>query len=177
MCRRGTEEAFRSLLDRHYIYILRFCWRMMGSRDEALDLTQEVFTRMLVSLPKLDPQPSLRPWLRRVALNLCLNALESRGRDPTLGRMEEANGDDQDVTGSIARDSVVETIVARDRLHHVAAAVKSLSVMQRAVVILKAVDGLSNERIGQLLELPEGTVKSHLSRARDRLRQAVSEGE
>ncbi len=148
----------------------------MGSREEALDLTQEVFARMLASLPRLDPQPSLRPWLRRVALNLCLNALEFRGRDPLAGR--EAKFDrDRDTAEQTAPDGVVQTVVARDRLDHVASAVKLLSPMQRAVVVLKAVDGLSNERISLMLELPEGTVKSHLSRARNKLRQAISERE
>lgn len=80
LCRHGKEDAFDLLLDRHYEYVLKLCWRMTGHRDEAMDLTQEVFTRLITYLARINPQPSLRPWLRRVAINLCLTALSSSRR-------------------------------------------------------------------------------------------------
>ncbi|MDP2871101.1 MAG: RNA polymerase sigma factor [Bacillota bacterium] len=177
LCRDGAENAYRALLDRHYVYVLKLCWRMTGVRDEAMDLTQEVFTRLITSLPRLQPQPSLRPWLRRVALNLCLSALSARRR---IGQAEVCvNGQDGDGEfGARDRvDQVAQAVMARERLSRVAAAMQSLSPVQRAVVILKAVDGLSHGHIARILDLPQGTVKSHLSRARTRLRHATSGGE
>lgn len=177
LCRHGAEAALRELLDRHYLYVLKLCWRVTGSRDEALDLTQEVFARMLTSLPVLDPQPSLRPWLRRVALNLCLSAASARGRGLRDGSGGEGNCGGQWASGAYESDPVAEAVVARDRFQRVAAAVQLLSPVQRAVVVLRAVDGLSHGRIAELLQLPEGTVKSHLSRARAVLRRVVTEAE
>jgi RNA polymerase sigma-70 factor, ECF subfamily len=153
---------------------------MTGTRDEALDLTQEVFEKMLIALPGLDPQPSLRPWLRRVAINLCLNALSARNRRGQGKQLAQGHPDVAHARSPAwDADPVADSVAAREKLQRVTATLHTMSPVRRAVVVLKVVEGLSYEDIAQLLGLPQGTVRSHLSRARTLLRQAMTlpEGE
>lgn len=168
-CRQGDDAGFAALIAAHQQYVLRLCWRLCGSREQALDLTQEVFLRLLSSLPSLDPRPSLRPWLRRVATNACLKALE---RDSRRRRYQKHAGNLNWSPGSSA-DGVVTQVEARLAVSKVADELPRLSAAQRMVLILRVTEGLSYERIADLMGLPVGTVKSHLSRARSHLRSAV----
>lgn len=174
LCREGREEGFRQLLEAHHDYVLRLCWRILGDREEARDATQEVFVRVVKSVGKLNPDPSLRPWLRRVATNICLNAAEKRTRHPEVLFAEE---DAEMAVGLDARrvagDPVSRQTETRLALDSVAREMDNLSRPQRTVLILKVVEDLSYEAIGELMGLPIGTVKSHLSRARAQLRGAL----
>jgi RNA polymerase sigma-70 factor (ECF subfamily) len=175
-CRRGEERGFRALLEAHQEYVFRLCWRMTGSRHTAMDLTQEVLIRVLRALPNLRPDPSLRPWLRRVATNLCLDETRrSRERGLVAG-----GGVDRDAEGKgqpLAGDPVAETVTARAEIDRVARFLDRLAPQRRAVLILSVVEDLGCAEIAGILGLPEGTVKSHRSRARSQMRRAFLEEE
>jgi len=168
-CRRGDDAGFAALMAAHQQYVLRLCWRLCGSREEALDLSQEVFLRLLSSLSTLDPQPSLRPWLRRVATNACLNALERSSRR----QQHQQDVATLDRTPGSSADGVASQVEARLAVSKVADELPRLSAAQRMVLTLRVTEGLSYERIADVMRLPVGTVKSHLSRARSQLRSAV----
>ena len=178
LCRQGSEAGFRTMLGKHHRFVFALCWRLIGNREEALDVTQEVFLRVSQSVHRLNPNPSLRPWLRRVATNLCLNLLNSRywrdakqdAADPATSREGSPGG------GAVggALDPVGEAAATSDELRRVNEAIKRLPPRQRAVLILKVVEGLSYAEIGRVLALPTGTVKSHLSRARAGLRKTLA---
>ncbi len=174
LCREGKDEGFRQLVETHHEYVLRLCWRMLGDREEAHDAAQEVFLRVIRSLDRLDPRPSLRPWLRRVATNICLNAASRRSRQAAVPLEEEvvemAVGLDSRGGGG---DPVSREAQTRLDLDSVAREMDRLSRQQRMVLVLRVVEDMSYEAIGQLMGLPTGTVKSHLSRARAQLREAL----
>ncbi len=174
LCREGKDEGFRRLVEAHHDYVLRLCWRMLGDREEARDATQEVFIRVIKSLARLNPKPSLRPWLRRVATNICINTAGRRTRQATVAFEEE----DAEMAialecGREAGDPVSRQTETRLALDSVARQMDRLSRPQRMVLVLKVVEDLSYEAIGELMGLPVGTVKSHLSRARAQLRGAL----
>jgi RNA polymerase sigma factor (sigma-70 family) len=176
LCRRGAEAGFSALLSAHHDYVLRLCWRILGQREEAMDVTQEVFLRATQSMSRLDPQPSLRPWLRRVATNLCINAASRSGRSQATGRsvsLEELA--EPALPGSDGgQDPVMTAVAARADLDRVRTGIHLLSPEQRAVLLLRVVEGLGHHEIGQILDCPVGTVKSHLARARGRLRMILN---
>jgi len=172
-CRQGDEEGFRALLEAHQTYVFTLCWRMTGRREEAMDLTQEVFLKVIRALPRLQPRPSLRPWLRRVAVNLCLNQRQADKRRTALrGGLERGA---QPEAGGTGGDPVGETVASLDRVDRIGELLRRLSPAQRSTLILSAVEDLSCNQIAGITGMPAGTVKSHLSRARARLRQALAE--
>lgn len=176
LCRRGAEAGYRALVSVHHDYVFGLCWRVLGSREEALDVTQEVFIRAVRSMDRLDPRPSLRPWLRRVAVNLSINT-QSRaswqaGRHRSVP-LELAEGEANSGGQSSWEDPVARLAELRDDLGTVRRLLDQLSPEQRAVLVLHAGEGLAYPDIATLLGMPLGTVKSHASRARSFLRRSL----
>jgi len=178
LCRQGAEAGFSALLGAHHSYVLRICWRILGQREEALDVTQEVFIRAVSAMSRLDPQPSLRPWLRRVAINLSLDAarrterVELHGEVPALDALGCAGAGRGDAEG--LGDPVGKAVAARAELADIEACIQRLRPELRTVLLLRVVEGLSHQEIAGILECPVGTVKSHLSRAREQLRRMAA---
>jgi RNA polymerase sigma-70 factor (ECF subfamily) len=149
--------------------------RITGNRAEAEDAVQEVLLRMVRSIHRLDPQPSLRPWLRRVATNVCI---DQAGRAERGGGVQIGNGDltglaDQAALATFDSDPVGQQVVERAQIAAVSAAMEGLGRTQRSVLLLRVVEGMSYDAISTVLGLPIGTIKSHLSRARSQLRRAL----
>ncbi|MDD2444179.1 MAG: RNA polymerase sigma factor [Desulfotomaculaceae bacterium] len=85
-CRKGDEQAWRLLLTRYEAYVYRLCFRISGSRDDALDLTQEALVKVLNGLVKFQPGRPFKPWLRQVTVNSCSGGLLLR-RYPWSSRL------------------------------------------------------------------------------------------
>jgi RNA polymerase sigma-70 factor, ECF subfamily len=168
--RRGDASAFEALVRQHDGRIYDFCVRMLGDPEEAFDLSQDIFLSVHQHLDRFRADAKLSTWLLRIAKNHCLNRLKylkRRGR----GRNEEyAEANELSITlaaGGPARPD--EALSAeRDRLL-VRRAIAELDEDQRMLVVLRDVEGLSYEEIIEVTELAEGTVKSRLHRAREKL--------
>lgn len=188
LCRAGSPDAFDRLVETHYDYLLGLCWRITGDRAAAEDSVQEAYLRMIRSIDRLDPRPSLRPWLRRVATNICLDQIAKSKQRAEIAWLDladgGADGSDAGINESAAvggansadLDPVARQVVERSEIAAVAAAMSDLNGQQRAILSLKVVDGLSYEAISDILGMPIGTVKSHLARARAKLRQTLATG-
>lgn len=175
LCRSGAPRAYERLVEAHYGYLLAHCMRITGDPAEAEDAVQEVLLRMVRSINRLDPQPSLRPWLRRVATNVCI---DQAGRAERGGRVLSGDADlvgiaDNAALTNVDSDPVGQQVVERAQLAAVSAAMEGLGRTQRSVLLLRVVEGMSYDAISSALGLPIGTIKSHLSRARSQLRQAL----
>jgi RNA polymerase sigma-70 factor (ECF subfamily) len=174
LCRRGVEAGFRALVSGHHDYVLRLCWRILGNREEALDVTQEVFIRAVRSVDRLDPQPSLRPWLRRVATNLSISASRHAGRlGPAPHAVSLETMESELTSDSDGVDPVGQLVELRDDVAAVHRLLSQLPPEQRAALMLRAGEGLPYGEIAAVLAMPVGTVKSHVSRARASLRRAM----
>lgn len=166
-CEAGAFEVLvRSQQDRMY----DFCVRMLGDREEAFDVTQEIFLSAHQHLDGFRADASLSTWLFRIARNHCLNRLKylqrrGRGRSGDLTEADEVSL--MEAAGAPARpDEVLAAQRERARVHQ---AIAELDEEQRALVVLRDVEGLSYEEIMDITELAEGTVKSRLHRAREKL--------
>ena len=167
---KGDPEAFATLVDEHQRYVYNLALRVVKDENEALDLTQETFVRAWTALPNFRGQSQFRTWLYRITTNLCYNRL------PSLRRSLNDLGDDvlPDVVKSEDTASnplgAVESNEIRTQLHH---AIDQLDANYKILIVMRYHDELSYEEIASLLNLPLGTVKTGLFRAREKLRLAL----
>jgi RNA polymerase sigma-70 factor, ECF subfamily len=167
---KGDPDAFATLVDEHQRYVYNLAFRVVKDENEALDLTQETFIRAWTALPNFRGQSQFRTWLYRITTNLCYNRL------PNLRRSLADLGDDvlPDLPESEERNSnplrQIESSEARIHLHH---AIDQLDANYKILIVMRYHDELSYDEIASLLNLPLGTVKTGLFRAREKLRLAL----
>jgi RNA polymerase sigma-70 factor (ECF subfamily) len=176
--RRRDPDAFELLVRQHQDRVYDFCVRMLNDREEASDLVQEIFVSVHQHLDKFRMDAKLSTWIFRISRNHCINRLKylkrrGRGRSEELdgvgeGRLQDAAG------GPQKPDEALD--VARERAL-VRAAISRLDEEQRALVVLRDIEGLSYDEIVEITELPVGTVKSRLHRAREKLAAILAAGE
>jgi RNA polymerase sigma-70 factor (ECF subfamily) len=172
-CLAGRQGAFDALVARHYRGIYNVAYRMLANSDDAADLTQEAFLRAYTHLRTFQLDRSFIAWIRTITTNLCIDHLRRRGHPPvSLDERLEAGVQHADESAGISPE---DTAVIADDSRRVLAAVQQLPEKQRAVLILRHVEGLKLEEISQTLRMPLGTVKTMLFRGRAAVREMVGE--
>jgi RNA polymerase sigma-70 factor, ECF subfamily len=167
---KGDQEAFGALVTEHQRYVYNLALRVLKNEEEALDLTQETFVRAWTALPNFRGQSQFRTWLYRIVTNLCYNRL------PNLRRSLNELGDD--VISEVPETGLnfanpalgVESRELRSYLHQ---AIDHLDENYRLLISLRYQNELSYEEIAAMLNLPLGTVKTGLFRAKEQLRRAL----
>ena len=161
--RNGDDDAFRRLVERHQAAVARTVFGMLGSRDDADDVGQETFVRFHQALGSFRGESSVRTYLVRIAMSTALNTLRSTRRRE-LRFVSDESAIDQAVTAA--------EIVATDEgtAQRTRAALDALSPEHRAVVVLRLLDERGTKETAEILQVPEGTVLSRLSRAVQQLR-------
>jgi RNA polymerase sigma-70 factor, ECF subfamily len=173
--RRRDRRAFEQLVRGHQDRVYDFCVRMLGDREEAHDLVQEIFVSVHQNLVSFRMDSKLSTWIFRIAKNHCLNRLKylnrrGRGRSDEYGEVLEAEL--ESAVGSAARpDQALDSAHERDLVRR---AIARLDVDQRTLVVLRDIEQLSYEEIVEITDLPEGTVKSRLHRAREKLAEIIA---
>jgi len=153
-------EMFRTYDKRIYLTALRF----LGNRDEAADITQEVFIRAWKNLGRLDPSRPVFPWLFRITRNLCINRVKRKsGSEAGLEFPELQPG----------CESVERDVMRNESRLEVRTAVLSLPDNFREIIILKHYDECSYDEMAEILGIPKGTVMSRLFNARKMLKQKL----
>jgi RNA polymerase sigma-70 factor (ECF subfamily) len=155
----GDREAFGELVASHQAGVYNVAFRMLGERRDAEDATQETFLRAFRAIHTLDPQRPPGAWLKKIAVNVCLNRLEHRG---TL-TLED---DEALPTNDPGPESQT---IAREQNHLIRAALLSLPARYRAAIELRHYQELSYVEMAETLNRPLSDIKSDLFRARSML--------
>ena len=163
--RRGDREAFGVLVNRYSEQAFAVAYGFLQHVEDTEDLVQDAFLRALERIDKLGRGSAFGPWFYRLLVNTALNRRKYRARRHTEDVPASAAGPD-----SPAVDS--ERAELRGRL---AAALGSLPDELETVVILHDLEGFTHPEIAKVLGIPEGTCRSHLSRARRMLRETLKE--
>ena len=180
--KRGHVAALEGLVRKYQDRLFNAVYRIVGHPDDAADLVQETFVRLLQNVQKFQGKSALYTWLFRIAVNLALTQRRA-GRYRAAVSLEGASDDGGDLNRQaaplrrLAQDTELDPAAAAAlRLDHerVLAALGTLEPEFRAVVILRDVEDCDYERIAEILEVPVGTIKSRLFRARAALRAAVT---
>lgn len=170
---RGNDTACRELFRRYQERIYRVAYGCVRNREEALDITQETFVKMLESLPDFRGQASFSTWLHRIALNHCVDWGRVRARRPppiSLDRLV-IEGGVEPADSRVSRPD--QALMAKELRGQILAAIAAIPEVFRRVVVLADVEGLSTREIADLLSCPVNTVKTRLHRGRSLVRQRL----
>ncbi len=183
-CIAGDLDAFDVLVERHQNRIFNLCYWTLGNREEAADAAQDAFVRAFRGLKNFRGDSIFSTWLHRIAVNVCIDATQKRRRAPLLySDIGACNADGEigeDIESRLAQDGSTpssgepsEAALKKEKRAAVREALARLSDHYRVVLVLFDIEGHSYEEIAAALDLPLGTIKSRLNRARAQLREEL----
>ena len=161
---KGDVDAFNELVAAHEDRVFAICLRMLRNREEALDATQDTFLTVFRKADRFKAQAAFSTWLYRVTVNTCYDHLRREKR-----KRADQLPDSYDPVDVQATDPFSAVEVRRD----IEEALAALSVEFRSAVVLVDLQGMSLEQASDTLEVPIGTIKSRLFRARRELAQSL----
>ena len=175
---KGDEDAFNLLVRRHQQSLINFIARYIGDKDNAEDLAQETFIRMFKAANRYKPgRAQFKTWMYFIAKNLCKNEIRNRGRreryqvDNIVSNDNSIDGNNEeiDLIASAPADSAFQpevTLERKELRNTIQKAIAELPDQYRLPLVLRDIQGLSYDEIGNILELRSGTTKSRINRAR-----------
>jgi RNA polymerase sigma factor (sigma-70 family) len=164
MTRRGDQAAYEALVARYQSRLQSFCRHMLGSKEDAEDVLQEVFAAAFNAMMADDRPINLRPWLYRIARNRSLNHLR---------RQRAVGVDSMDVHIAEGGITTAEKVQKREDLRLLVTDVQGLAETQRTALLLREIDALSYDQIAEAMETTVPAIKSLLVRARVSLAEAA----
>ena len=164
LIRRGNHGAFEALVSRYQSRLLAFCRHMLGSREDAEDVLQEVFAASFNAILADDRAINVRPWLYRIARNRSLNHLR---------RVQAIGVDSMDIHLSEGGATTADKVHKREEFRLLVADVQELPETQKTALLLREIDALSYEQIAEVMDTTIPSVKSLLVRARVSLAEAA----
>ena len=160
----GSQSAYARLMSLHKLRVYNLILGMVGNEEDAADLTQETFVKAFRSLHRFNPDYPFRPWVVRIASNCCMDFFRQKKYE----------------TVSIEDLEIVEPAVEpgkrfeRERSTiRIEEAIQTLPGNLRAAILLRCKEGLSYQEISDVLEIPMGTVKTWIKRAREILKSTL----
>jgi RNA polymerase sigma-70 factor (ECF subfamily) len=159
--RKGSDEAFEVLVDRYRAPVVRLAYRMTHDADEAKDIAQDAFLRAFRGLADFRTDRPFSRWLFVIARNASLDSIRRRKR---AGNVDASHGEE-------LSPSPEEDAMRRDEASRVREAIATLQPRYRAALELYYVRGLRYREIAEELNIPLGTVKTYISRAKRKLRE------
>jgi len=164
----GDIESFEQLISKYNQYVYNISYRMMGNAEDAQDMSQEALIKAYKSIKNFRNDANFSTWLYRIVINTCKDELRKKS-EPTLSM-------DQEGVANLLSDEQDDPIIVYEKNElkvHIQKALDQLSVDGRTVVVLKDLMGYSYEEIGNILEIPTGTVRSRLHRNRINLKDIL----
>jgi RNA polymerase sigma-70 factor, ECF subfamily len=176
----SVKESFDEIFQHYQGMVFNLTFRMLGDREEALDVSQEVFLSVYRKLARFRGESSLKTWIYRIAVNRAANRcrwwnrLRRRG---TISLDEHlSKEDDRTLSESLESGGATpeDALLAQEKHCEIERSLMRLPVQQRVAVIMRDVEGLSYEEIADLLQVSLGTVKSRIARGREELKRRLN---
>ena len=167
----GRSMAFGQLVTKYQDRLYTTIAHVVGSEHDAKDIVQDAFVQAFVKLDTFRRRSAFYTWLYRIAFNVAISFLRSKKPTISIEQSREAGGDEP-IDDGPAPD---ETMQQKQRAQQVQHALATLSEEHRTVLVLREIDGCCYETIAGILEVPVGTVRSRLHRARMQMRDQLRE--
>ncbi|WP_293299423.1 sigma-70 family RNA polymerase sigma factor [Pedobacter sp. UBA4863] len=162
-CKKGNLRQQELLYKQFYGYALGICIRYLGNREDALEAANDSFIKVFKSIDSFNQENDFKPWFRKILVN---TSLDYKRRSMRFSEAIELT----DTIPQSIHTSVIDKISAQDILD----LMKSLNEMQRMVFNLYEIDGYSHKEIGSLLNIPESSSRTYLTRAKQALQQLLT---
>lgn len=166
----GDQEAFAQLVQRYQRLVFNLVYRMLQQYEETTEITQETFLAAWQGLPSFRGDARFSTWLYRIAYNCSLKQLELRKRDRALQAALEAEKTLENTSDEQRENAELD---ARDRQKLVQEHLSHLPAKYRIVLILRHLQDMTYEEMAEILTMPIGTIKTHLFRARNLLKERL----
>ena len=168
--KRGDQDAFAQLVQRHQRRVFNLIFRMLQDYEEASEITQETFLAAWQGLPSFRGDARFSTWLYRIAYNSALKQVEQRKRDRALQSAMHA----EQVIAEADNEGCMETELDRHaRQDFLREHLETLPAKYRVVLILRHIQDMTYEEMAEILTMPIGTIKTHLFRARNLLKERL----
>jgi RNA polymerase sigma-70 factor (ECF subfamily) len=170
-CRKGEDDAWRELVDRFGSKVYAISYHFTLKREDAEELSQEIFLKLFENLHRYDGGFPLVAWILSVSRNLCIDRYRRRKREKSFRFVS-----DDAVTALLkSEDDPAGMALKKERTQLLFSALSEIPEDLAEILILRDLNGLAYDEIGTALELPEGTVKSRLFRARAEVARKIRE--
>lgn len=180
--KQGDQQAFAELVELHQDHVYNLAYRILQNAEEADDATQEIFVKVWQAISSFRGDSKFTTWLYRIVHNHCLNRLRSTKNAPktisTETNLEEGDDSEHDLLANLPGDKADEPSVqfeAHERRQTIWQEVENLPAKYRSIIAMYYMQELSYEEIASILEMPVGTVKTHLYRAKALLKARLGE--
>ena len=177
-CKKNDGDAYNQLLRQHEAYLYQICYNYTRNKEEALDLMQEVFIKIFRGLRTFDESRPLLPWLKRIAINTLINhsnknRLAETSLDGSWSQENENNQSVNPLSYLTTAANTEEQVIERDTRNIIEKLIVELPETYRIALALRYNEDMSYDEIASVLDLPLGTVKNNIYRARKMLRQKM----
>ena len=177
--RAGRQAAYRELVRRYERPIFSLIYRMVRNREQAEDLSQETFVKALNAIESYRPEYKFSSWIFKIANNVSIDHLRRRELDtlPLDGSQHALTPEAIQASAlqlGDRQETALEELEAKELGGEIEQAISTLRPEYRACILLRHVEGRPYEEIATMLDLPLGTVKTYIHRARGELRQALA---
>lgn len=162
--KKNKHKGLEILYERYKKYVYTIAYHYAGNKEDALDLTQEVFVSIFKSLDNFKEELSMLPWIKRITVNKCLNFIRDRKDAVSLNQTVDDGFELQDLIRSPENtENKAQYLDTKQSLEH---AITKLPPEERMAVILRHMKGMKYEEIARIMGIPLGTVKTFLHRGR-----------
>lgn len=170
----GDQNAFAEIVEIYKDKVFQLCYRMLGNRHEAEDIAQEAFIRAYVNIHSYDLNKKFSTWLYRIATNLSIDRIRKKKPDYYLDA-EIAGSEGLTMYSQVAADVALpeDELESMELQALIQSEILKLPEKYRSVIVLKYIEEFSLKEIGDILDLPVGTVKTRIHRGREALRHQL----
>ncbi len=175
LCLRGKKEEFAKLVDKYHRKVYNLAYRLVGDPEKAKDIAQEAFIKVYKALASYDPRYKFSSWLLKTVSNLCIDYHRTKPASTASLEAVLASGGEASLLGgrrrSVAYEHVEERLELKELQSYIEEGIKLLRPEYRMVLVLRHIENLSYKEIAEMMNLPIGTIKARLFRARRMLKE------
>jgi RNA polymerase sigma-70 factor (ECF subfamily) len=170
LCQKGDMSAFEQLFHKHHKRIYNVAYRITNSREDAQDLTQDIFLKAYQNMGKFKFKSEFSTWLYRLAVNTCLDEIRRKKPSNVISITDSSSDEALSQTDGYTPE---DHAIKKDRERQIWKAINTLKEKERAIIVLKDIEGLSYKEIAEVFKCSLGRVKSRLHEARQKLKEAL----
>ena len=175
LLKEGNRHAFNILIEEYQNKVINIAYGMLSDTEDAMDASQEVFINVYKSIGNFKENSSLSTWIYRICANVCKDFLRKRMRSAKTVSIFSSKEDEEIIEIPDESASPHERFEELELKDQIKEAMDELSEEFRTVLVLCDIEGLSYDKIAEILKCPAGTVKSRINRARSALRKKILE--